>query len=33
MIYKNAYLNVKQLSDKEPFFLQELPEQFEDVKM
>ena len=32
MIYKNAYLNVKHLSN-DPFFVEEIPENFEDIKM
>jgi len=33
MIYKNAYLNLKHLIPEEPFFKEELPDHFEDVKM
>lgn len=33
MIFKSAYLNVKSMSEKEPFFSEELPENFEDIKM
>jgi hypothetical protein len=33
MIYKNAYLQLKDLAIKDPFFEQELPDNFEEIKM
>ena len=33
MIYKNAFLNLQHLIEKEPFFKEELPTHFEEVKM
>jgi hypothetical protein len=32
MLYKNAYLNVKTL-DADPFFKEEIPETFDEIKM
>lgn len=32
MLYKNAYLNVKVL-DSDPFFKEEIPETFDEIKM
>lgn len=32
MLYKNAYLNVKEI-DSDPFFKEEIPDNFEEIKL
>lgn len=32
MLYKNAYLNVKEI-DSDPFFKEEIPDSFEEIKL